>query len=107
MSVVGSNLPPKRSERLYQKHLLNDLKANLESKKLKDQTKPRDAVPNLPWFYADDAAVAAHSPSHLQFLMDRFANECTVFGLIISTRSISKSQHKKLHRLLSLPSTIN
>ena len=57
--------------------------------------------------FADDAAVAAHSPSHLQFLMDRFANECTVFGLIISTRSISKSQHKKLHRLLSLPSTIN
>ena len=92
MSVVGSNLPPKRSERLYQKHLLNDLKANLESKKLKDQTKPRDAVPNLPWFYADDAAVAAHSPSHFLYLMIRFANTSTVFGFTISLKKKSPSK---------------
>ena len=43
MSVVDSNLTLKRSERLYQKQLLNDLKANLASEKLPDQTKYRDA----------------------------------------------------------------
>ena len=36
--------------------------------------------------FADDAAVAAHSPSHLQSLMDRFANASTDFGFTISLK---------------------
>ena len=36
--------------------------------------------------FADVAAVAAHSPSQLQPLMDRFANACTAFGLTISLK---------------------
>ena len=36
--------------------------------------------------FADDVAIAAHSPSQLQSLMDRFANACTDFGLIISLK---------------------
>ena len=34
--------------------------------------------------FTDDAAVAAHSPSQLQYLMDRFSNACTAFELTIS-----------------------
>ena len=34
--------------------------------------------------FADDAAVALYSPSQPQYLMDRFANACTAFGLPIS-----------------------
>ena len=36
--------------------------------------------------FADEAAIAAHSPSQLQSLMDRFANVCTDFGLTISLK---------------------
>ena len=36
--------------------------------------------------FADDAAIAAHSPSQLQSLMDRFANACTDFGLTVSLK---------------------
>ena len=36
--------------------------------------------------FADDAAVAAHNPSQLQSLMDRFANACDAFGLTISLK---------------------
>ena len=34
--------------------------------------------------FANDAAVAAHSPSHLQYLMNRFV--MTAFGLTISLK---------------------
>ena len=36
--------------------------------------------------FAHDAAIAAHSPSQLQSLMDRFANACTDFGLTVSLK---------------------
>ena len=36
--------------------------------------------------FADDAAVAAHTQSELQTLMDRFAQACTDFGLTISLK---------------------
>ena len=36
--------------------------------------------------FADDAAVAAHNPSQLQSLMDRFAIACTAFVLTISLK---------------------
>ena len=36
--------------------------------------------------FADDSAVEAHSSSQLQYLMDRFANACTAFGLTISLK---------------------
>ena len=36
--------------------------------------------------HEDNTTVAAHSPSYLQFLMDCFANACTVFGLTISLK---------------------
>ena len=47
--------------------------------------------------FADNAAVAVHSPSQLQYLMDRFANAYTAFGLTISlnkkNKSLSTSNH--------------
>ena len=36
--------------------------------------------------FADDTAVETDSQSHLQSLMDRFANACTDFGLTISLK---------------------
>ena len=47
--------------------------------------------------FADDAAIAAHSPSQLQYLMDRFANACTDFGLTISLKKKNKSLSTSNH----------
>ena len=53
--------------------------------------------------FADDVAVAAHIPSQLQSLMDRFANACTDFGLCISLKKT-----KVLAQATTLPKiTIN
>ena len=47
--------------------------------------------------FADNAAVAAHNPSQLPYLMNRFANAYTAFGLTISlnkkNKSLSTSNH--------------
>ena len=37
--------------------------------------------------FADDTAVAAHSPSHLKSLVDRFDNACTDFKLTTSLKN--------------------
>ena len=36
--------------------------------------------------FANDAVVAAHNPSQIQFLMNRFFNTYTAFGLTISLK---------------------
>ena len=38
-------------------------------------------------FAEDVMIVAAHSPSHIQYLMDSFANACTDFGQTISLKN--------------------
>ena len=50
--------------------------------RLKAKTKVKKTIIR-DMLFADDAAVAAHSPSQLQSLMERFANACTAFGLTI------------------------
>ena len=53
--------------------------------RLKAKTKVKKTVIR-DMLFADDAAIAAHSPSQLQSLMDRFANACTDFGLTVSLK---------------------
>ena len=55
--------------------------------------------------FADDAAVAAHNPSQLQSLMDRFANACTTFGLFISLKKTKVLP--QAHCLKSQSTTMN
>ena len=43
--------------------------------------------------FAEDAAVAAYSPSQPQYLIDRFARVCTVFELITKNVPRLKSRH--------------
>ena len=56
--------------------------------------------------FADDDTVVAHSPSHFQYLIDRFAKACPDFALTISLKK-QNSQHKTPHRLISLSKTSN
>ena len=54
--------------------------------------------------FAEDAGIASHSPSHLQYLMDRFANTCTDF---VFNQSKKKSSHKQPNRLKSQSTAMN
>ena len=54
--------------------------------RLKAKTKVKRNTMIRDMRFADCAAVAAHSPSQFQSLMDRFANACTDFELTISLR---------------------
>ena len=53
--------------------------------RLKAKTKVREVLIR-DMLFADDAAVAAHTQTELQTLMDRFAKACTDFGLTISLK---------------------
>ena len=55
--------------------------------------------------FADDSAVAAHSPSKLKCLIDRYVNPYTDFRITISHKK-SKVLAPKIYRQIGKPATI-
>ena len=69
---------------------IHELTETCSTPRLKAKTKVKKTIIRDVLLFADDGAIAAHSPSQLQSLMGRFANACTAFGLTISLKKKSK-----------------